>query len=261
MLTWYRLDRKPFLMEMLWQLTIKRIWKYLLEMIVIILRSLRVSYLRKQSSWGQHAAQLGPVGPRWAPCWPHEPCFRGAFYALFAEVEVIGSGDNQNRLLHRPSLLAIVLLVGVYGLRPNWLVLTFLWLVDNYGDVIIGEMAIQITSLTIIYSTVYSGADQRKHLSPVSLAFVRGIHRWPINSPHKGSVTREMFLFGDVIIDSNIDWGIPSLQIILADLPCIMDSRDRSEFLPFFVFKSHWQSRAQPYRQAASCCLGFARRL
>ena len=26
---------------------------------------------------GQHGAHLGPVGPRWAPCWPHEPCYQG----------------------------------------------------------------------------------------------------------------------------------------------------------------------------------------
>ena len=32
---------------------------------------------RWQSSWGQHGAHLGPVGYRWAPCWPHEPCYRG----------------------------------------------------------------------------------------------------------------------------------------------------------------------------------------
>ena len=47
---------------------------------------------------------------------------------------------------------------------------------------------LQITSLTIVYSTVYSGADQRKHQSPASLAFVRGIRRWPVNSPHKWPV-------------------------------------------------------------------------
>ena len=49
-------------------------------------------------------------------------------------------------------------------------------------------MAFQITSLTIVYSTVYSVTDQRKHQSTASLAFVRGIHRWPVNSPHKGPV-------------------------------------------------------------------------
>ena len=47
----------------------------------------------------------------------------------------------------------------------------------HYTDVIMGEIAFQITSLTIAYSTVYSDADQRKHHSSASLAFVWGIHR------------------------------------------------------------------------------------
>ena len=51
-------------------------------------------------------------------------------------------------------------------------------------------MASQITSLTIVYSTVYSDADQRKHQSSASLAFVRGMQRWLVNSPHKWPVTR-----------------------------------------------------------------------
>ena len=63
-----------------------------------------------------------------------------------------------------------------------------------------GTMASQITSLIIVYSTVYSGADQRKHQSSASLAFVRGIHRWPVNSPHKWPVTRKMFPFDDVML-------------------------------------------------------------
>ena len=54
-------------------------------------------------------------------------------------------------------------------------------------------MASRITCLTIVYSTGYSGADQRKHQSSVSLAFVRVIHRWPVNSPHKGPVRRKCF--------------------------------------------------------------------
>ena len=70
----------------------------------------------------------------------------------------------------------------------------------HYGDVIMDTMASQITSLTIVYSTVYSGADQRKHQSSASLAFVRGIHRGPVNSPHK--VTRKMFPFDDVIMSN-----------------------------------------------------------
>ena len=48
---------------------------------------------------------------------------------------------------------------------------------NHYIDVIMTTMASQITSLTVVYSIVYSGADQRKHQSSPSLAFVRGIHR------------------------------------------------------------------------------------
>ena len=61
-------------------------------------------------------------------------------------------------------------------------------------------IAFQITSLTIVYSTVYSGVDQRKHQSSASLAFVRGIHRCPVICPHKWPVTRKMFPFDDVIM-------------------------------------------------------------
>ena len=64
-----------------------------------------------------------------------------------------------------------------------------MWLVC-YNDVIMGAMASQIISFTIIYSSVYSGADQRKHQSSASLAFVKGIHRSPVNSLHKGPVKR-----------------------------------------------------------------------
>ena len=70
----------------------------------------------------------------------------------------------------------------------------------HYNDVIMGAIASQITSLTIVYSTVYLGADQRKHQSSASLAFVRGIHRWSVNSPHKWPVTWKMFPFDDVIM-------------------------------------------------------------
>ena len=71
---------------------------------------------------------------------------------------------------------------------------------NHYNDVIMSAMVAPITSLTIVYSTVNSGADQRKHQSSVSLAFARGIHRWPMNSPHKGPVTRKILPFDDVIM-------------------------------------------------------------
>ena len=56
-----------------------------------------------------------------------------------------------------------------------------------------GVKVSQITSLAIVYLSVYSDADQGKHQRSVSLAFVRGIHRWPVNSSHKGPVTRFFF--------------------------------------------------------------------
>ena len=68
-----------------------------------------------------------------------------------------------------------------------------IWPLKHYNDVIMGAIASQITSLTIVYSTVYSDADQRKHQSSASLAFALGIHRSPVNSPHKGPVTRKKF--------------------------------------------------------------------
>ena len=68
----------------------------------------------------------------------------------------------------------------------------------HYSDVIMSTMASQITSLTIVYPTIYSGVDQRQHQSYASLAFVRGIHQWPMNSQHKGPVTLKMFPFDDV---------------------------------------------------------------
>ena len=73
-------------------------------------------------------------------------------------------------------------------------------------------MGPQITSITIVYSTVYSGANQRKHQSSTSLAFVWGIHRWPVDSPHKGPVTRKMFPFDDVIM-KNIWFDTNIIQI------------------------------------------------
>ena len=79
---------------------------------------------------------------------------------------------------------------------------------QHYSDVIMGAMASQITSLTIAYSTVYSGADQRKHQSSASSAFVQGIHWSPVNSPHKWPVTRKMFPLDDVIMRPMPFWLI-----------------------------------------------------
>ena len=74
------------------------------------------------------------------------------------------------------------------------------WYRYHYSDVIMSAMVYHITSLTIVYSTIYSGADKRKHQSSASLPFVGGISRWPVDSPHKGPVTQKMFPFDDVIM-------------------------------------------------------------
>ena len=63
-----------------------------------------------------------------------------------------------------------------------------------------GHDGVSNHQFTIVYSTVYSGANRKTHQSSASLAFVRGIHRWPVNSPHKWPVTRKMFPFDDVIM-------------------------------------------------------------
>ena len=68
---------------------------------------------------------------------------------------------------------------------------------EHYNDVI---MASQITGVSIVCSSVGSGADQRKYQSSASLVFVWEIHRWPVNSPLKGPVTRKRFPFDDVIM-------------------------------------------------------------
>ena len=67
-----------------------------------------------------------------------------------------------------------------------------------------GTMASQITSHTSVYSTAYLGADQGKHQSSVSLAFVR----WPVNSSHKGLVTRKLFPFDVVIMVLTESFGL-----------------------------------------------------
>ena len=92
--------------------------------------------------------------------------------------------------LRKPTLLASILSSQEW---PDWGS-------SHYDDVTMSLLASQITSLTIVYSAVYSDADHRKHQSSASLAFVWVIHRGPVNSPHKRPVTRKMSPFDDVIM-------------------------------------------------------------
>ena len=72
--------------------------------------------------------------------------------------------------------------------------------VMHYTDIIMSAMASKKTGVSIVCSTVYSGADERKHQSSSSLAFLKRIHQWLVHSPHKGTVTQKMFPFDDVIM-------------------------------------------------------------
>ena len=105
----------------------------------------------------------------------------------------------------------------------------FLYVFDHhtschYNDVIMGAIASQITGLTIVYSIVDSDADQRKYQSSASLAFVRGIHRGPVNSSHKWPVTRKMFPFGDVIMQMSRHLTVQG-AVLRHFLSCLCDIR------------------------------------
>ena len=111
----------------------------------------------------------------------------------------------------------------------------------HYNDAIMSEMASQITGVSIVCSTVCSGADQRKHQSSASLVFVRGIHRWAVNSPHKGPVTRKMFSFDDVIMACRSFWilvrnsPISQFHATLVPYPTIHHSEQECAH-----FRSEW---------------------
>ena len=79
-------------------------------------------------------------------------------------------------------------------------------------------MMFQITSISIVYSTICSGPDQRKHQSSASLTFMRGIHLWPVNSLHRRPVTRKMFEIDDVIMTHRSDLCCLSFLVSCAAL-------------------------------------------
>ena len=85
-------------------------------------------------------------------------------------------------------------------------------------DVIMTTMASQITSLTVVYSTVYSDADQRKHQKLCVIGLCVGNSPGPVNSPHKGPVMRKMFPFDDVIKAVYLTWRLLCAICIFADL-------------------------------------------
>ena len=88
----------------------------------------------------------------------------------------------------------------------------------NYHcDVTMCAMASRISSLTIVYSTVYTGTDQRKHQSSMWLAF---LCEESVNFPHKWPVTRKMFPFDDVTMRTPKENSLSNgRQVTCPDIP------------------------------------------
>ena len=128
-----------------------------------------------------------------------------------------------------------------------------------------GTMASQITSLTIVYSTLYSGADQRKHQSSASLAFVWGIHRGPVNSSHKWPVTPKMHPFDDVIMSMqrvlpchDVNMFLP-LQSYLACKPRSWDGLTATHpkiWCQIFTTLSWWCHQMETFSALQALCEG-----
>ena len=134
----------------------------------------------------------------------------------------------------------------------------------------ISGMASQITSLMIVYSTVYSDADQRKHQSSTWLAFVRGIHRWPLNSTHKGPVRWQMFPFDDVMMimhNAMILMMYASIRFILFNLSPTQDDVIKWKHFPRYwpfvrgIHRSRWIPRTKPVTQSLGVFFDLNKRL
>ena len=97
--------------------------------------------------------------------------------------------------------------------------------VIHYIDVIMSAIASQITGVSIVYSTVCSGLDQRKHQSSASLAFVRGFHQWPVNSLQKGQQRETCFHF----MTSSCDTDSPVIMRSSSDICMYVYSHDSSK--------------------------------
>ena len=98
-------------------------------------------------------------------------------------------------------------------------------------------MAPQITSASIVCSIVGSGGDQRKLQSSASLAFVRGIQRCPVNSPHKGPVTWKMFQVDDVIMSAwNIHTQLTNDINVIENYRRINDKKSNQHISNFHIF-------------------------
>ena len=110
-------------------------------------------------------------------------------YVRFRYIKLRNWASFRSNIKSRPTKIRTiaVMIFNIWRLEQDYRHFT------HYPGVIMGVMASQITGISIVCSTVCSDADQRKHQNSASLAFVRGIHRWRVNSPHKRPVTRKRF--------------------------------------------------------------------
>ena len=96
--------------------------------------------------------------------------------------------------------------------------------ISNYAPLQLCHMVImtfQITDNSAVFSTVCSCTHQRIHQSSTSLAFERGIHKWPVGSPHKGTVMQKMFPFNDVIMKQDFI-TYPCLKYLYNTVPNVV---------------------------------------
>ena len=119
-----------------------------------------------------------------------------------------------------------------------------------YNDAIMSAMASQIIGVSNVCSTFCSVVNQRKHPISASLTFVRGIHRSPVDSPHKGTVTRKTFPFNNVIIADDIhpktgyEWQVQLRETllwnILPEVYCNFELiAHTSELFHFLCLRTH----------------------
>ena len=125
--------------------------------------------------------------------------------------------------------------------------------ISHYSDITVSAMLSQIAGVLIICSTVCSGAHQRKCHSSASLAIVRGLHHWLVDSPHKGPVMhnhvqRDFYLLLCWLLLASIivqwsSWG-HSLQLPIKIAPAIILAYRLSTVMP-----GHTQTG-----QGTKCC-------
>ena len=126
-------------------------------------------YLRYQSSWGQHGAHLGPVGPRWAPCWSHEPCYQRPYWA-YHSLTLLSNSLNDSCDSR-----------GIRGGCGAGVSIALQWR-HNKRDGVSNHRR-----LDCLLNRLFRRRSTKINFRVTGI--FRGIHRWPVNSPHKKSVT------------------------------------------------------------------------